>query len=495
MSWDKNPYVILGLASDATTEDVRAAYRRISSWLSAEGNQSAATVRQLEDLNTAFEILSDSLRRRTYDERNRMDAADTEPAFQLKIVPSKQHVGQLAEPQVVYLLTDIYPEARVAPTEQNANLNLTLVLDRSNSMNGTRMEKVKIASHQIIENMGPQDVISVISFADRAETIIPATYVNDRPALKARISMISPAGGTEIYQGLNAGVKQNMTFLGPRMVNHIILLTDGHTFGDQDQCLDLAKSAAKQGIGISAMGLGNDWNDEFLDELASKTGGNTMYINSASAVVHFLNDHVRSLENIFADRMYLAVAPASNVEIESAFKLSPHPQPLQVEDGIIPLGALQYHRPISVLLQFQLPGNMNEGYQYIARLDVTGDIISNRSQSFQDIADFSVEVRTELVHEDPPAVILDALSKLTLYHLQERAQSALATGNIEQATQRLQNLATRLLAMGQDDLATQALSEARRVAHTSALSDKGKKALKYQTRYLLLDQDEDNQNV
>ena len=495
MSWDKNPYIILGLAPDATVEDVRDAYQRISSWLNPQINQSAAATQQLGDLNAAYEVLSDALRRRTYDERNRKMFDGQEPSFQLKIVPSKKRVAQLPEQQVVYLLTDIYPVSRVQQSEQNVNLNLTLVLDRSNSMNGTRMEKVKIAAHQIIESMGPNDVLSVISFADRAEIIIPATHVTDRPALKARVSMISPSGGTEIFQGLNAGVKQNTTFLGPRMVNHIILLTDGHTFGDQDQCLELAKNAAKQGIGISAMGLGNDWNDEFLDDLASKTGGNTMYINSASAVVHFLNDHVRSLENIFADRMYLSITPALNVEVESAFKLSPHPQPLQVDDGIIPLGSLQFNRPISVLLQFQLPGNMDEGHHYIARLDATGDILSTRNQSFQDVTDFALEIEADPEHEDPPASILDALSKLTLYRLQERAQAALATGNIQEATQRLQNLATRLLAMGQDELATQALSEARRVAHTSGLSDKGKKALKYQTRYLLLEQDEDGHSA
>jgi hypothetical protein len=69
--------------------------------------------------------------------------------------------------------------------------------------------------------------------------------------------------------------------------------------------------------------------------------------------------------------------------------------------------------------------------------------------------------------------------------LQERAQEALESGDVNEATRRLENLATRLLAMGEEELANQALSEARRVAHTADLSDKGRKALKYQTRYLL----------
>jgi Ca-activated chloride channel family protein len=87
--------------------------------------------------------------------------------------------------------------------------------------------------------------------------------------------------------------------------------------------------------------------------------------------------------------------------------------------------------------------------------------------------------------EEPPVAILDALGKLTLYRMQERAQAALESGDVEEATRRLENLATRLLAMGEDQLANEAMSEARRVAHTSAFSDKGRKTLKYQTRHLL----------
>jgi len=69
--------------------------------------------------------------------------------------------------------------------------------------------------------------------------------------------------------------------------------------------------------------------------------------------------------------------------------------------------------------------------------------------------------------------------------MQERAQAALASGDVKEATQRLEHLATRLLALGQGELANQARAEARHAAHTNNLSDKGKKNLKYQTRLLL----------
>lgn len=486
MQLDLDPYSILGIPPNASAEEIKNSYRRIARRLHPDSNpNNPGAANQFKDVTAAYELLIDSNRRSVFD--NRRAKTNDEFYFTLRSTPSKRTLPVLQEPQVVYLLTEIFPDPRAAENQQKreTHLNLTLVLDRSNSMNGVRMEKVKIAAHQIIDSMTPQDILSVVSFNDRAEIIIPATPVKDKPALKARVSMMSAAGGTEIYRGLSAGVEQNRTFLGPKLVNHIILLTDGQTYGDHDQCLELAARASKDGIGISAMGLGNDWNDEFLDKLASTTGGSSSYISSASAVTRFLNDHVRQLSNSFAERTRLSIAPDPDVQIELAFKLSPHPQPLAVENGELQLGSLQASRPIAVLLQMQMPAQMATGFRSIARLVAQGDILANKNQRYLSVNDLSLEVNNSDNVEEPPAAILDALSKLTLYRLQERAQEALENGDVTEATRRLENLATRLLAMGEEDLANQTLSEARRVAHTAGLSDKGRKTLKYQTRFLL----------
>jgi Ca-activated chloride channel homolog len=297
--------------------------------------------------------------------------------------------------------------------------------------------------------------------------------------------LMTAAGGTEIFQGLSAGVDQNRKYLGPRLVNRVILLTDGHTFGDQERCLELAHIAQKEGIGISAMGLGHDWNDEFLDKIASATGGTSAYIDSAGAVVRFLNDHVRHLSNAFAERVAVSIAPDPDIQLELAFKLSPNPQPLEIQEGFIPIGSLQGNRPITILFQLQIPPDISLGFRSIARVMVTGDILANEHQNFQALSDVSTEVLAEVLPDDPPQTIMDALSKLTLYRMQERAREALDRGDVVEATRRLENLATRLLDMGEEELANQALAEARRVAHTSNLSDRGSKALRFHTRYLI----------
>lgn len=486
---DFDPYIALGVGAGASTEEIKAAYRRIARRLHPDANpRNPGAAHQFQEITVAYELLLDDARKEQYDKQAAKRQAADEPYFTLQVTPSKRVITPLPEPQVIYLLAELFPDPRAQEThrKRESRLNLTLVLDHSNSMSGVRMEKVKVAAHQIIDNMSEKDILSVIIFNDRPTTIIKATPVTDKPALKAKISMIIASGGTEIYHGLAAGLEQNRVYLAPKLVNHMIMLTDGHTFGDQEKCLALAAAATKEGISISAMGLGHDWNDKFLDELASKTGGNSIFINSAGAVVRFMNDQVRNLSNTFAERVRLSIAPDPDIQLELAFKLSPHPQPLLIEEGFIPLGSLQVNRPISVLLQLQLPGGMEEGFRSMARLVASGDILQSDYQHFQTLTDLSMEVSNEPSKEDPPPIILDALSKLTLYRLQERAQEALERGDINEATRLLENLSTRLLERGEEDLANQALSEARRVAHTSDLSDKGRKTLKYQTRHLLL---------
>ncbi len=483
-----DPYATLGVSQTSTSDDVKRAYRKLAQRLHPDVNpNNPGAVVQFQEITSAYEILSDNLRRRHFDEELAKSHEPGDLFFSLRVTLSKRSVVTLGESQVIYMLTEILPPPQLQEdvTTTQSKINLTLVLDHSNSMNGIRLEKVKVAAHQIIDNMSPDDYISVVTFNDRANVIIPATLVHDKQALKAKISMMSAFGGTEIYQGLSKGVAENERVFSSKMVNHVILLTDGHTFGDQDRCLELASRSASQGIGISAMGLGNDWNDQFLDEIASKTGGSSIYISSADAVVRFLNNHVRNLANVFAERMKLSIATNPDVKLELAFKLSPNPQPLEIDGEYIHLGSLQTSRPISVLMQYQMPPNMELGFRNIVRIVTSGDILQNSASHFQSTSDLTVEVSKEQVLEEPPAPILDALSKLTLYRLQERAQQALEQGNIAEATKRLENLATRLLEMGEEDLAQQTRQEAQRVAQTMTFSDKGKKTIKYQTRYLL----------
>jgi hypothetical protein len=123
------------------------------------------------------------------------------------------------------------------------------------------------------------------------------------------------------------------------------------------------------------MGIGDEWNDVFLDQLASRTGGSTEYVRSANAVVRFLNERVRSLGQSLAERVVVSLAPDPDIKMESAFRLTPSPQPLIAEVDPILLGQLQTQSQTSVLLQLQMPPLMHAGFRSLLRVEVAGDIM------------------------------------------------------------------------------------------------------------------------
>lgn len=95
----------------------------------------------------------------------------------------------------------------------------------------------------------------------------------------------------------------------------------------------------------------------------------------------------------------------------------------------------------------------------------------------------------------PHPAILQAMSRLTLYRMQEKAREEVAAGEFENASRRLQRLATHLLAQGERDLAHTVLVEAENIKQSEKFSKEGDKRIKYGTRALLLPSGMENQNL
>ena len=130
------------------------------------------------------------------------------------------------------------------------------------------MDIVKTTAIDLIRQLRPQDILSIVTFSDRAEVLLPAGHQPERRDLETQIQMIEANGGTEIYQGLEAGFFQVRENLSKNHINHIILLTDGRTYGDDSTCMSIGEEAAANGVGISTLGIGDEVNDSFLDCLA-----------------------------------------------------------------------------------------------------------------------------------------------------------------------------------------------------------------------------------
>jgi Ca-activated chloride channel family protein len=250
-------YAILGILREASPEEIKRAYIEAAQRLHPDKNQAPGETEIFLEVQQAYELLSNPKRRKAYDATLPKEEQPSSPVFP-EILYSRPHLVRLDEAQLIYVLLNM----RVRRRDEKIPippLNVCLVLDRSTSMKDAKMDLLKAAAIQFLRDLRPEDIFSVIAFSDRAEVVIPAAYQKDRPKLEAQIRDIQASGATELFQGLESGMNEVRRGLGAQRVNHLILLTDGHTYGDEQACLDLATQAAGQGIGISGMGIGTDW--------------------------------------------------------------------------------------------------------------------------------------------------------------------------------------------------------------------------------------------
>ncbi len=484
MSRPPDYYALLGVPRDATQEEIKKAYFAAAKRLHPDKNIAPGETEFFLEVQRAYEVLSDPQRRAKYDATLPPEEKTPSPIVH-RILYSRPNLVILDEPQLVYVLLEIRP-SREGDTLVSPPLNICLVVDRSTSMKEHKMDVVKNAAIQLLRKLRPQDIFGVVTFSDRAEVVIPSALYTERSKMESRLHAIYASGGTEIYQGLLAGVNEVRRNLTPGRVNHILLLTDGHTYGDEQACLDLAEEVAAEGITISGFGIGHGWNDVFLDQLTSRTGGNTTYVPMAADIRKLLKEKFESMVGVLAEEVTFTFEIPSGVELTYAFRLQPEATPMPIESPMR-LGVLRSNEPISLLLEFKVNADATRS----PRVDLAlGRIHITASAHPTPIPPLSVRLSRPVAEtpgdELPSQKIIRALSRLSLYRMQEKARAEAEAGNYAQASRRLQQLATHLLEQGERGLARTALIEAGRIQHGQPLSEEGCKAIKYGTRALLL---------
>jgi Ca-activated chloride channel family protein len=478
-------YTLLGIPRNASTDQLRRAYRQAALRLHPDRNDNPNDTELFLSISQAYETLIDPGSRQEYDQQ----LAETESkqagnaSFRAQVLQSRQSLLALDEPQVHYMLLDLSPRGGLKHVRPP--VNLAIVIDRSTSMKGQRLDQVRSATLEILRSLEPNDSAVVVAFSDRAEVIVSPDQAKDLPAARARMSLLQADGGTEIGQGLRLGLQELQKNFTREGVNHLVLLTDGRTYGDEAECLAMAGSVAEHGITINGVGIGGDWSDRFLDELASSTGGSVLFLDNPKAITGLLDGILGTLSKVVASRMQLDGSLSQLVDLRSAFRLLPEPTILG-DTLPLNLGNMPQDTPIRVLLEIVIHPIGQVGSLPLAHLTVSGDLLGPSAEQQSLPVAIEIPVSEQPDTEPPPGPIAEALAALALYRMQDKARHEAELGQSSQAARRLESLATQLLANGQRDLAKAALNEAENLAKSRRLSTEGEKRLKYGTRALLL---------
>ena len=389
--------------------------------------------------------------------------------------------------QLVYVLIEAQPAAGAAQIQMP--LNLSLVLDKSGSMQGTKIKNLREAAKLVVDRLGPQDTISIVAFSDRKYLIAGSQLVSDKEDLKKKIDRIRDGGGTAISGGMGQGLAELELGLGDDRISRMLLLTDGQTFGDEKQCKKLAQKAGDRGVVVHALGLGDDWNEDLLDDIAETSGGVADFIDSPDKIVTVFDQAVKSMQDTVVQNAQMVLRLSNGITPRQVWQVLPMIsnlgyRPLSDRDVQVTLGEMEKGQPRSLLVEL-LVSPRPAGRYRLAQAEISYDVPGLQIVGEKVKADILLEFTADAAQaKQYEPEVMNIVEKVTAFKLQTRALEEAKMGNIAGASQKLRAAATRLLEMGEDDLAQSALEEAENLESSGQMSSHGTKKLRYETRKL-----------
>jgi Ca-activated chloride channel family protein len=201
----------------------------------------------------------------------------------------------------VYLYIDL--KADKIEARERTPLNVSVVIDRSGSMaDKNKLDYVKKAVDYIIDELGSDDYISVVAYDDYVDVLQRSAIVRDKYDLKKKISKLTPGGFTNLSEGTFEGYDQVNKSYSRGYVNRVFLLSDGlanRGITDRFKLADLVRDKNRRdGITISTFGVGNDFNENLMTDLADYGKGNYYYIKNSSDIPEIFASELRGVRNL-----------------------------------------------------------------------------------------------------------------------------------------------------------------------------------------------------
>ncbi|MEJ2123645.1 MAG: VWA domain-containing protein [Alphaproteobacteria bacterium] len=171
-------------------------------------------------------------------------------------------------------------------------VNVVLVIDKSGSMRGARIEQARDAAMMAVDSLEEKDVLGVVAYSHEVEVLAPAGHLGDAKGINDHILHLRANGRTALYAGVKEGLRQLREFSDPNAINRIVLLSDGMANvgpSTPAELEELGREAAKDGISVTTIGLGLGYNEDLMTRLALASDGNHAFVESPGDLVRIFN--------------------------------------------------------------------------------------------------------------------------------------------------------------------------------------------------------------
>lgn len=218
--------------------------------------------------------------------------------------------------QKVYLRVNLEGVQIENPDKSRTPLNLSVVLDKSGSMSGQKMDQAKEAARMIVRSLNKDDIFSFVLYDDAVQVLIPATKVTNKEQLIKQIDTVSPQGSTALFAGVSMGILETEKFRDSKYLSRIILLSVGiANVGPSStaEISELGTAASKQGISITTIGIGQGYNEALMSNLAYKSDGSHGFAENPEQIATLLKSEMGQILNVAGKDIIIKVVCAEGV--------------------------------------------------------------------------------------------------------------------------------------------------------------------------------------
>ena len=279
------------------------------------------------------------------------------------------------------VLLNLKIKGQAFSAHQRAPVNLVLVIDRSGSMSESgKLEYAKDAAKNIISGLTSEDRLSVVAYSTGVQLLYPIQHLSDKERAISVIDSLYPTDSTNLSGGLIMAIDQLGSLDRSDHINRVILLSDGLANVGITSVAELGRvagQAAERGIHVTTMGLGLNYDENLMMNLAEHGAGNYYFIESPTQLAGIFEREFGQMLATVAKDTVINLSLAPDVELKEIFGYT-H----TTKDGLVQinLGDLHSGQERNILIKLNAPtGTMGEHQLVSASLDFTDILNNNRN--------------------------------------------------------------------------------------------------------------------